>query len=67
MDVAADAQTLAATLNHAALNVGNALGALLGGVAIAAGGGWASPAWVGVGLAFGALGILTVSLVLQRR
>jgi MFS transporter, DHA1 family, inner membrane transport protein len=67
MDVAADAQTLAATLNHAALNIGNALGAWLGGLAIAAGGGWASPSWVGVGLAFGALAILTVSVVLERR
>jgi DHA1 family inner membrane transport protein len=67
MDVAADAQTLAATLNHAALNIGNALGAWLGGVAIAAGGGWASPSWVGVGLAFGALAILTVSITLDRR
>jgi heme exporter protein D len=36
-------------------------------VAIAAGGGWASPSWVGVGLAFGALAILTVSVVLERR
>jgi DHA1 family inner membrane transport protein len=67
MDVAADAQTLAATLNHAALNIGNALGAWLGGLAIVAGGGWASPSWVGVGLAFGALAILTVSVALERR
>jgi DHA1 family inner membrane transport protein len=37
MDVAGDAQTLAAAGQHAALNVANALGAWLGGVVIAAG------------------------------
>jgi DHA1 family inner membrane transport protein len=37
MDVAADAQTLAASLNHSAFNMANALGAWLGGVAITAG------------------------------
>ena len=37
MDVARDSQSIAAALNHSALNIGNSLGALLGGVAIAAG------------------------------
>ena len=37
MVVAGDAQTLGAALNHASLNVANALGAWLGGVVIAAG------------------------------
>ena len=32
MDVAGDAQTLAAALNHSAFNAANALGAWLGGV-----------------------------------
>ena len=32
IDVAGDAQTLAAALNHSALNIGNSLGALLGGL-----------------------------------
>ena len=36
MDTAGDAQTLAAALNHSAFNTANALGAWLGGVAIAA-------------------------------
>ena len=36
MDVAGEAQTLAATLNHSALNIANALGALLGGAVISA-------------------------------
>ena len=37
MDVAHDAQTLAAALNHSALNIANATGAWIGGVVIAAG------------------------------
>ncbi len=43
MDVAADAQTLAAAGNDAAGNLANALGAWLGGVAIDLGGGWHRP------------------------
>jgi DHA1 family inner membrane transport protein len=66
MDVAHQAQTLAAALNHAALNAANALGAWLGGLAIAAGWGYAAPSWVGVGLAAAGLGILTYSLALDR-
>src|SRR4029077_16006320 len=42
-----EAQVLAAALNHSAFNVANALGAWLGGVAIAAGLGWASTGWGG--------------------
>jgi len=48
MDVGGDAQNLSAALNHSALNVGNALGAALGGIVIAAGWGAASTAWVGL-------------------
>jgi MFS transporter, DHA1 family, inner membrane transport protein len=51
MDVAKDAQTLAAALNHSAFNAANALGPYLGGLTIAAGWGWTSTAWVGVILA----------------
>lgn len=51
MDVAKDAQTLAAALNHSAFNAANALGPFLGGLTINAGWGWASTAWVGVVLA----------------
>ena len=50
MDVAGDAQTLGAAMNHASLNVANALGAWLGGLVIAAGGGYRAPAVVGVAL-----------------
>ena len=66
MDVAGDAQTLAAAGQHAALNVANALGAWLGGVVIAAGLGWTAPAVVGAALAVVGLGVLTVSTVLER-
>lgn len=51
MDVAHDAQTLAAALNHAALNIANAAGAFLGGLVIAHGLGYTAPAVVGAGLA----------------
>ena len=50
MDVAGDAQTMAAAVNHSALNLGNSLGALLGGAAIAAGWGYLAPTWIGLAL-----------------
>ncbi|MFE3022684.1 MFS transporter [Nocardia tengchongensis] len=60
MDVAHDAQTLAAALNHAALNIANAAGAWLGGLVIAAGLGYTAPAAVGAGLAV--LGVLVFAV-----
>nr|WP_308165587.1 MFS transporter [Nocardia noduli] len=63
MDVAADAQTLAAALNHAALNIANAAGAWLGGVVIAAGLGYSAPAAVGAGLAV--LGVVLFALTVR--
>lgn len=47
MDVAGDAQTLAAASHHAAFNAANALGPWLGGLAITAGWGWTSTGYVG--------------------
>jgi DHA1 family inner membrane transport protein len=67
MDVAGKAQTMAAALNHSSFNTGNALGALLGGIVIAAGWGWSAPSWVGVGLAGAGLAILGVSSAIDRR
>lgn len=67
MDVAEDAQTLAAALNHSAFNAANALGPLLAGLAIAGGFGWSSSGWVGAALALGGLGVWAVSLALDRR
>ena len=66
MDVAGDAQTLAAALNHSAFNFANASGAWLGGLAIAAGWGWTSLGWVGASLATGGLGVFAVSLARAR-
>jgi DHA1 family inner membrane transport protein len=66
MDVAHDAQTLAAALNHSALNIANATGAWIGGVVIAAGLGYTAPAAAGAALAVAGLVILTISVLLQR-
>lgn len=66
MDVADNAQTLAASLNHSAFNVANAMGAWLGGMAIASGLGWDSTGWVGALLALAGLLIFAVSLVDRR-
>lgn len=57
MDVAADAQALAAALNHSAFNTANALGAWLGGLAIAAEFGWTSTGPIGAALALAGLAI----------
>ena len=67
MDVAGDAQTLAAALNHSAFNAANALGAWLGGVAVAAGWGWTSTAWVGAVLGMGGLAMFAWALASERR
>ena len=67
MEVAGDAQTLGAAMNHASLNVANALGAWLGGLVIAAGYGYRSPALVGVALSLAGLVVLLLSAALHRR
>ena len=67
MDVAGNAQTLAAALNHSAFNIANALGAWLGGLAIARGLGWASTGWVGALLALGGLFIFGLSVAEESR
>jgi len=48
--VAGDSQTMAAAVNHSSLNLGNSLGAFLGGAAIAAGLGYLAPTWIGLAL-----------------
>lgn len=60
-------QTLAAALNHSALNAANALGAWLGGVVIALGWGYTSPALAGAALAAAGLVILVVAVRAARR
>ena len=67
MDVAEDAQTLAAALNHSALNIANAGGAWLGGLVIAAGYGYRAPSLLGAGLAVAGLLVLALALAYARR
>lgn len=66
MDVAGEAQVLAAALNHSAFNTANALGAWLGGLAIAAGLGWTATGWVGALLALAGLGVFAWALADAR-
>jgi len=67
MDVAGEAQGLAASLNHSAFNFANALGPWLGGLAIAAGYGWTSTGWVGALLSLGGFAVLVVAVLVERR
>lgn len=65
MEVAGDAQTLGAALNHSAFNIANAIGAWLGGVVLAAGLGLTAPMVVAVALALSGMVIFLVSLALD--
>jgi DHA1 family inner membrane transport protein len=67
MDVAHDSQSIAAALNHSALNMANASGAFLGGLTIAAGFGYLSPIAVGVGLCIAGIAISVFSFGIDRR
>ncbi|MFB6611490.1 MFS transporter [Agromyces sp. NPDC056379] len=66
MDVARDSQSIAAALNHSALNIGNSLGALLGGIAIAGGLGYVAPIWIGLLLTLAGALLAVVSFALDR-
>jgi len=67
MDVAGDNQSIAAAMNHSALNIGNSLGAFLGGIVIAVGWGYTAPAWTGAVLAVAGLLIALVSYRVEAR
>lgn len=65
--IARDAELMGAAASHAGFNIGNALGAWLGGVVIAAGYGYLAPGWIGMVLvAIGAIFTL-VSIGLSKR
>lgn len=64
---AAGAPTLASAVNIGLFNLGNALGAWLGGVVIAQGFGFTSPNWAGGLLSLGALLLAIASGLLDRR
>ncbi len=67
MDVAGDSKTLGAAMNHASLNLANALGAWLGGLVIAAGYGYRSTALVGVALSVAGFVVVAVSAAVHVR
>ncbi|MTT51342.1 MFS transporter [Alcanivorax sp. VBW004] len=67
MDVAEDAQTMAASMNHAAFNLANALGAWLAGVTIKMGAQWSATGLVGAALAIGGLLIFLAGRSLEKR
>jgi DHA1 family inner membrane transport protein len=62
-----EAALLGAAVNHAAFNIGNSLGAWLGGIVIAGGFGYLAPGWVGAALAVVGLGLVSVSNTVERR
>ncbi len=67
MDVAGDGQTMAASMNHAAFNMANALGAWLAGVTVKSGAVWSTTGLVGAALAIGGLLIFFAGRQLERR
>ena len=66
IDAAQHAETLGAALSHGSLNIGNALGAWLGGVTIAAGFGYRSPLVIGALLSLAGFVVLVVAFWLDR-
>jgi DHA1 family inner membrane transport protein len=67
MDVAGDAQALAAAAHHSAFNTANAIGPWLGGLAITAGWGLTSTGWIGALLALGGLVVFLFAAALRKR
>ncbi|OUJ72489.1 MFS transporter [Hymenobacter crusticola] len=59
-------EMLASSLSQSGFNTGNALGAYLGGLPIAAGLGYTSPEWVGAVMVAGGI-LFCIALVLRRR
>ncbi len=57
---------MASGANIAAFNVGNALGAWLGGLALGAGLGYVSPLWVGAGATLAGLAVLVAGSLRPR-
>ncbi|MBC3190479.1 MFS transporter [Pseudonocardia sp. C8] len=66
MDAGREGPTLGAALHHAAFNVANALGAALGGLVLAAGWGWMSPAAVATVLPLLGLVALAAAVRMER-
>jgi len=67
MDVAHDAHSIAAALNHSAFNLGNSLGAYLGGLVVGLGFGYRAPVWIGIALTLLGILIAATSFLVERR
>ncbi len=67
MEVAKGSTTIAAAGTHSALNIGNSLGAALGGLVISAGLGYLAPVEVGILLTFAGLVLAVVAFAVERR
>lgn len=67
MKYAATAPTLASGANIGAFNIGNALGAWLGGITITAGLGYTSPIWAGAGTTLLGLAVMLIAAADGRR
>ncbi|MDR0237991.1 MFS transporter [Acinetobacter sp.] len=66
MEVADKAQSLAASLNHSAFNLANALGAYLGGWVLNHHLGWLAPIQIGTALSLGGLIIFMIAISIQK-
>jgi DHA1 family inner membrane transport protein len=67
MTYADHAPTLASGANIAAFNLGNALGAWIGGLTITAGLGYTSPLWAGSLITAGAVVVMAFAALTARR
>lgn len=67
MKYAGESTTLVSGANIGAFNIGNALGAWIGGVAITAGLGYTSPIWAGAAITLAALVLLVIASSQSRR
>jgi DHA1 family inner membrane transport protein len=54
-------------VNHSAFNIGNSLGAALGGLVVAAGLGYVAPAWLGLVACALGVALAGVSVLTSRR
>jgi len=66
MQAAAEAPGLASSVNVGAFNLGNAVGAALGGAVISKGLGYGAVAWAGAALAAGGLGLVLIQGRMRR-
>nr|WP_242695817.1 MFS transporter [Pedobacter sp. SYSU D00873] len=67
IDSSKGAEMLGASITQAAFNLGNALGAYLGGLPVAAGLGYTSPAMVGVLMALGGAGFAWILIAKRKK